>query len=263
MASLKWDQPGERFYEAGVDHGVLYPASEPGVPWNGLIGVTEKPSGASPSSIYADDIKYLTLISPEEFGASLQAYTFPNKFAECDGSVNLGQGMVISQQPRKPFGLSYRTKIGNDLNSDHGYKLHLVYGCLASPSEKAYTTVNNSPQALAFNWNLTTDPVQVPGHSPTSHLIIDSREANPMMMNAIEDMLYGTATTEPRLPLPSELMPLIEMEWSIFQVEDNGDGTFTVSGPDDMVRLYEETKFELNSPTVIIIDEDSYVVSTL
>jgi hypothetical protein len=214
MSKLVWDQTGERFYETGVKMGVLYPQSNgaypKGVAWNGLTAVTESPSGAEASPLYADDIKYLNLMSNEEFGASIEAYTYPEEFAECDGSATIAAGVYIGQQTRKTFGLCYRTVLGNDTdNNDHGYKLHLVYGALAAPSEKPYSTINDSPEAITFSWELTTTPVAVTGHKPTACVTIDSTKVAPASLKALEDILYGTESEEARLPLPDEIIEII------------------------------------------------------
>lgn len=216
MARLEWDKTGERFYESGVDHGVLYPMDATGdyttgVVWNGLTAVTESPSGAEPNPQYADNIKYLNLTSAEEFGATIEAFTYPKEFAVCDGSAEVGTGVVIGQQNRKPFGLSYRTKIGNDVEGmDAGYKIHLIYGAMASPSERAYTTINDSPEALTFSWELTTTPVAVTGHKPTASLTIDSTLIAEAKLTAIEDLLYGDATTgTAQLPMPDEIIAIL------------------------------------------------------
>lgn len=219
MSRITWDTVGERYYETGVKMGVLYPIQagglyNKGVAWNGLTAVTESPSGAEATALYADDIKYLNLLSNEEFGATIEAYTYPEEFAECDGSAALANGVMIGQQKRKIFGLCYRTAIGNDVDgSDYGYKLHLVYGCLASPSEKAYATINDSPEAITFSWEVTTTPVSVTGFKPTSQITIDSTKVKPEKLTALEDILYGKngdgeAATEPRLPLPDEVAAL-------------------------------------------------------
>lgn len=211
---LSWDKSGERFYETGVKNGVLYVqnagAYPKGVAWNGLTAVTESPSGAEATPLYADDIKYLELTSEEEFGGTIEAYTYPDEFAECDGSAELATGVKISQQKRKAFGLAYRTTIGNDEDgNDHGYKLHLVYGCKAAPSEKAYATINDSPEAITFSWEFTTTPVSVTGHKPTAHIEIDSTKADPTCLAALEAKLFGTETDEPQLPLPDEVKTLM------------------------------------------------------
>ena len=218
MAKLVWDKTGERLYETGVDRGVLYVQSNGtypnGVAWNGLTAVTESPSGAEATPLYADNIKYLNLMSAEEFGCTIEAYTYPEEFAECDGSAELAVGVTIGQQARKTFGLSYRTKIGNDAAGDKfGYKLHLIYGGLASPSEKAYASINDSPEAITFSWEVSTTPVSVDGHSPTACITIDSTKVEPTKLAALEEILYGKdgdsgSGTEPRLPLPSEIATL-------------------------------------------------------
>ena len=214
MSKIVWDQTGERLYETGVNHGVLYiPISgvySKGVAWNGLTAVTESPSGAEATALYADDIKYLNLMSNEEFGCTIEAYTYPDEFAACDGSASLAKGVSIGQQPRKTFGLCYRTTLGNDTDgNDYGYKLHMVYGCLAAPSEKAFSTINDSPEAITFSWEVSTTPVNVAGHKPTAHLEIDSTKADPVKLAALEEILYGGAETEARLPLPDEIATLM------------------------------------------------------
>lgn len=216
MAKIKWDKTGEHFYETGVKNGVLYvqegTAYPKGVAWNGLTAVTESPSGAEATPLYADDIKYLNLLSAEEFGATIEAYTYPDEFAACDGSAALVDGVMIGQQARKTFGLCYRTTIGNDTNgNDYGYKLHIIYGALAAPSEKAYATINDSPEAITFSWEVTTTPVNVTGAKPTASITIDSTKADPTKLAALEDILYGKdgePGNEPRLPLPDEIKQL-------------------------------------------------------
>ena len=210
MSKIVWDQTGERLYETGVNHGVLYiPTSgvySKGVAWNGLTAVTESPSGAEATALYADDIKYLNLMSAEEFACTIEAYTYPDEFAECDGSASLVAGVNIGQQPRKTFGLCYRTTVGNDTDSNaYGYKLHMVYGCLAAPSEKAYATINDSPEAITFSWEVSTTPVNVTGHKPTALLTIDSTKVDPVKLAALEKILYGDSAAEPKLPLPDEV----------------------------------------------------------
>lgn len=220
MSKLVWDKTGERLYETGIKNGVLYVQSESGtyptgVAWNGLTAITESPSGAEVTALYADDIKYLNLMSNEEFGATIEAYTYPEEFAECDGSKELVSGVVIGQQARKTFGLCYRTALGNDTEgNDHGYKLHIIYGALAAPSEKAYSTINDSPEAITFSWEITTTPVNVTGAKPTASIVIDSTKADPTKLAALEDILYGKdgdsgSGTGPRLPLPDEIKTLM------------------------------------------------------
>lgn len=222
MAKLVWDKTGERFYETGVKQGVLYLPTNgvynKGVAWNGLTAVTESPSGAEATPLYADDIKYLNLLSTEEFGATIEAYTYPDEFAACDGSAKLVDGVTIGQQKRSTFGLCYKTAIGNDTDgTDYGYKLHIVYGALAAPSEKAYATINDSPEAITFSWEVTTTPVNVTGMKPTASLVIDSTKADPTKLEALEAILYGKDPTseeasdgvDPRLPLPDEIKTLM------------------------------------------------------
>jgi hypothetical protein len=212
MTALVWDQTGERLYETGVDHGVLYipdagGAYSTGVAWNGLTSVSEAPSGAEPNAQYADNIKYLNLYSAEEFGATIEAFTYPDEFNPFDGLATPSPGVLVGQQTRKNFGLSYRTKIGNDIDgNDHGYKLHLIYGCTASPSEKAYNTINDSPEAITFSWEVATVPVQVTDYSPTSVMTIDSTKVSVSALNTLENALYGSAGSDPRLPLPDEVI---------------------------------------------------------
>lgn len=218
MAKLVWDQTGERLYETGVKQGVLFPMGDEGtydngVAWNGLTAVTESPSGAEATALYADDIKYLSLMSAEEFGATIEAYTYPDEFAPCNGEVEIAKGVTAGQQDRKTFAFSYRTTIGNDeKNNSYGYKLHIVYGCLASPSEKAYSTINDSPEAVTFSWEVTTTPVNVAGHKPTAHLVIDSTKADAAKLVELEKKLYGDESSEPTLPMPDEVIALMTAE---------------------------------------------------
>ena len=216
MTKILWDQTGDRFYETGVKNCVFYAQVEgtypKGVAWNGITSITQSPSGAEATPLYADDIKYLNLYSVEEFGATVEAYTYPDEFAACDGSANLVTGISIGQQPRKPFGLAYKTTIGNDENNKLGYKIHLIYGAMASPSEKAYSTINDSPEAMTLSWELTTTPVSVTGFEPTSYLEIDSTKftnENKSKLEALEKVLFGDTDTEARLPLPDEVKKII------------------------------------------------------
>lgn len=221
MSKLEWDKTGERLYETGCDRGVFYPINSSGAgstygtgeAWNGLSAVTESPSGAEPTAVYADNSKYLNLYSAEEFGATVEAYTYPDGFAAANGEGTLAEGVTIGQQDRKVFGFSYRTLIGNDTDgTNHGYKLHLVYGAQASPSEKANTTVNDSPEAVAMSWEVSTTPVNVTGMKPTAHLVIDSTKIAPAALTAIEAKLYGSdePSSTPTLPLPDEVKQIIE-----------------------------------------------------
>jgi hypothetical protein len=215
MAPLTWDEVGEKVYETGVDHGVLYlpdPATgvyNSGFAWNGLTTVTESPSGAEPNAQYADNIKYLNLISAEEFGATIEAFTYPDEFAACDGTALPQPGVMVGQQSRRMFGMSYRTRVGNDVDgSDFGYKLHLLYGCQAAPSEKAYATINDSPEAITFSWDVTTTPVPVTGYKPTSLIVVDSTVVAPADLAALEALLYGAGVVAAALPTPDAVIAL-------------------------------------------------------
>ena len=214
MPKLIWDKTDERIFETGVSKGVLYPfntetkAYDKGIVWNGLTGVTESPSGAEATPLYADNMKYLNLLSAEEFGATVEAYTYPDEFAECNGEANIVGGVVAGQQKRKMFGMSYQTIVGDADDPEKGYKIHLIYGAKAAPSEKAYATVNDSPEAITFSWELTTTPVDVPNLKPTASLVIDSTKVDKAKLTKLEDILYGTDQQEARLPLPAEVATL-------------------------------------------------------
>ena len=216
MAKLVWDEVGKRTYETGVDKGVLYVQDDEGaygkgVAWNGLTAVNESPSGAEPTALYADNTKYLELTSKEEYGATIEAYTYPDEFEACDGSAELGDGVVIGQQSRKVFGLCYRTVKGNDVkNNDYGYKIHLVYGCKAKPAQKNYQTINDSPEAITFSWEVSTTPVEVEGFKPTATVTIDSTKVTAEKLKSIEEALYGTESVEPKLLLPNEIIAIVK-----------------------------------------------------
>lgn len=225
MTALVWDASGERYYETGTSKGVLYVQKGgvygAGVAWNGLTAVTESPSGAEPTDIYADDIKYASIRSAETFGGTIEAYTYPDEFAECDGSVEVTEGVTIGQQNRSTFGFCYRTQVNND-TGDNDYKIHILYGCTASPSEKSYATVNDSPDAITFSWEVTTTPVNVTGYKPTASLVIDSRKADSEKLEALEKVLYGDESKEPKLPLPDEVISIIKTGTA--SIAASGDG---------------------------------------
>jgi hypothetical protein len=240
MSRLTWGQPSDRLYETGVKQAVLYKqngagAYTNGYAWNGMTAVTESPSGAESTKLYADDSVYLNLLSVEEFGCTIEAYTYPDEFAECDGSAEPSAGVSIGQQTRKPFGFCYRTRIGNAITEDLGYKLHIVYGALAAPSEKAYATVNDSPEAITFSWEVSTTPVAVTGRKPTASLVIDSTKVDPTTLAALEDILYGTTGTDPSLPMPDDIIAMFE-------------GTLTLVTP--TVPSYNGTTHVITIPTV-------------
>lgn len=214
MTKLEWDKSGSRYYETGTKNGVLYPqddtgAYKTGVAWNGLTAVTETPGGAEATDLYADDMKYASIRSAETFNATIEAYTYPDEFGECDGSYEIATGVSIGQQPRKSFGFSYKTTIGNDTGAE-AYKLHLIYGLTASPSEKGYSTINDSPDAITFSWEVESTPINVPEFKPTSIIVIDSRKADKDNLAEIEKHLYGDNTTEPTLLLPEDIKKIIE-----------------------------------------------------
>ena len=237
MSRLTWDETGERLYETGIKRGVLYPYDTtskkyaPGVAWNGLTSFSESPSGAEPNDLYADDQKYLSLYSAEQLGGTIEAYTYPDEFMACDGSEEVATGVIIGQQSRKAFGFCYRSTVGNDTDgNDYGYKLHLIYGCKASPSEKQYQTINDSPEANTFSWEITTNPVDVPGKKPTSILVIDSTKCTTehaqAALTALEDILYGGENTEPEMPLPADIIRMFtETETVTLTFNANGHGT--------------------------------------
>ena len=216
MARLIWDEVGQRFFETGVKNGVLYVQDNDGsykngVVWNGLTAVTESPSGAEETPLYADDVKYLTLRSAEEFGATVEAYTYPDEFEECDGSASIANGVTIGQQARRAFGLCYRTSVGNDIQGQNfSYKLHLIYGCTVAPSEKSYSTINDNPEAITFSWELSTVPVPVDGFSPTASLVIDASKVDEGKMQLLEDALFGDESNEAKLLLPNEIMEMLK-----------------------------------------------------
>ena len=216
MSKLIWDEDSKRIYETGVSKGVLYPIQDDGkyslgVAWNGLTAVTESPSGAEATPMYADNIKYLNLISAEEFGATVEAYTYPQEFEACDGSAELQPGVCVGQQDRKKFGMAYRTVIGNnDKGNSYGYKIHLIYGATAAPSEKAYNTINDSPEGITFSWELSTTPVSVGNMKPTASVTIDSTKVNKEKLEILEGILYGSETDNPRLPLPDEIAEIFK-----------------------------------------------------
>ena len=241
MTALQWDQTGERLYETGIDRGVLYKPDEngnydTGFAWNGLTTVTESPTGAEATPTYADNIVYANLFSVERWAGTIEAYTYPDEFAECDGSSEAQIGVFVGQQPRKSFGFAYRTIVGNDVeNNEFGYKLHLVYGATASPSEKAYATINDSPEMINFSWELTTIPVQVTGMKPTASITIDSTNVDADALTALELILYGTTGVDPALPLPDAVLALF-------------DGTFTAATP--TAPSYNATTDNITIPTV-------------
>lgn len=259
---LVWDRVGERFFETGISNGVLYPTTGDGVAWNGLISVTESPSGGDPQPFYLDGYKYQNRAAPEEYEATIEAFTYPDAFEVCMGNAILSPGLFITQQRKKSFGLCYKTALGNDSDGrDHGYKIHLVYNALASPSQKAYKSVSDSPEAINFSWSITTKPIKVAGHKATSHMIVDSTKVSPPLLANLEDILYGSESSSPRLPLPAEVASIFS-GWPTLYVTDNGDGTFTVSGPDDVVSTLDPYTFKIVSSTAVDNGDGSFNVTS-
>lgn len=259
---LVWDRVGERFFETGVTNGVLYPSTGDGVAWNGLISVTESPNGGDPDPYYIDGYKYQNRSNAEDYEATIEAFTYPDAFEECMGNVSVSAGLLITQQRKKSFGLCYKTSFGNDTDGlDHGYKIHLVYNALAAPAQKAFKSISDSPEAINFSWGLTTKPIKLAGHKATAHMIVDSTKVSPPLLSNLEDILYGTDSASPRLPLPTEVVSIFS-GWPTLFVTDNGDGTFTVSGPDDVVSMLDPYTFKIVSSTAVDNGDGSYNVTS-
>lgn len=263
MSRLTWGEVGSRFYEAGVDRGVLYVGDNEGVVWNGLISVTESPSGAEPITRFIDGIKYLNYSKDDDFKGKIEAYTSPYEFDECDGTCQIRNGLFATQQVRKQFNLTYRTGIGNDLEGlEKGYKIHLIYNALAIPTDKAYNTHDDNADVMTLNWDLETSSVAVPEVARTSHLIIDTTLAYSWAIEALENVLYGTATTPARFPTPEEVVSLFE-DNSILKITDNGDGTWTAEGPDSIITMLDATTFQINWSSAIPLNSTTYQISSL
>lgn len=265
MAKITWGDPGQRFFEVGVDRGVLYPPTGPGVPWAGLTAVNETPSGAEERPFYLDGIKYQNRISPEDFSGTIEAYTYPEEFAVCDGTAEIADGLFGTQQYRLPFAFSYRTKIGNDIDgTDHGYKIHIVYNARATPSDRNNTSIKDEPEALVFSWGFSTIPEQIPGIRPTAHVVVDSTKTDPFVLQAIEDFLYGSSSSDAALPMPTDLLQIYAAGGPVpdFVVTDNGNGTFTVSGPDFEVMQLDADHLQLSNTTVTDNGNGTYAVSS-
>lgn len=261
MTKIIWDTVGEKYYETGVDRGVLY-TDETGVPWNGLISVSENPTGTDLVSYYVDGLKVLDVISAEQFNATIEAYTYPQEFEVFDGYAELGQGLYVSSQDRGTFGLSYRTKLGNDVDGiDHGYKIHIVYNAKATPTSRDNSSLSDSPDAMTFSWDLSTKPVYVPGSKHSAHIIIDSTKTDPIILEEIENVLYGQFDQNPRLPSPEQLVNYFQGEF-VFRVVDLGNGTFSVIGTDEAVKYLSYDTFQLDWPSVTLIDADTYTASS-
>lgn len=255
MARIAWDSPGERVYASGLDRGVLYINGQPGVPWNGLTSITENATGGAAQPFYVDGEKYVNTSAPEEFTATLTAFTYPQEFEPCDGMAEIRPGLIITKQRRQSFGLSYRTMIGNDQSQEYGYKIHLVYNAIASPSNRAHKTLNASSNPDDFSWNLTTLPPAVVGYKRSSHFILNSLEIDSGVLSALEDILYGTDAASARLPSLTEITDLIDTN-DMMVVVDNGDGTFTVTAPESAIPMLDSDTFQLTWPTGVTDNGD-------
>jgi hypothetical protein len=263
MTQLNWDVFGGRLYEMGVDRGVLYVGSNPGVAWSGLTSVVERPSIASPKAFYLDGVKYLEYSASEEFEATINAFTYPDEFAVCDGNVEGFNGLFFTQQRRVPFGLSYRTRIGNDQSeTDFGYKIHLVYNALANPSQRSYNTMGPSTEPMDLSWSITTRAPVVTGFKRTAHIVIDSRTASPLTLSTIESILYGSESEIPRLPTVTELIEIFTVSGTL-EVTDNEDGTATITGPDAAIIFPDADTATITWPSVVAVNDDIYSISSL
>lgn len=261
MTRLDWNTVGSRIYETGIDRGVLYVDGYPGVPWNGLSSVSEAPSGGDSKSFYIDGVKYLTVVSPEEFEGTITAFTYPDEFSECDGNSEPRSGLFLTHQRRKQFGLSYRTLIGSDQSETAGYKLHIVYNATASPSERNNESIKDSTDLSEFSWKIVCKPPAMPEYRPTAHVIIDSRQTDPSVLTTVENILYGTDSDLARIPTFTELIEAYDTI-STLTVTDNGDGTWTATAPFDVIRMLDSETFEITASTAVFIDEDTYTISS-
>lgn len=263
MTALTWDQVGEKVYETGADHAVLYISGGVGVAWNGLISVSENTSGGESSEYHFDGNKYLDLVANEDFQATIVAFTYPDEFEQCDGTREILPGFLVGLQPRTRFGLSYRTKIGNDVDGiDYGYKLHLVYNALASSSDKTYSTLSETSDPSNFSWTINAVPEIVDGFKPSAHFIIDSRNISPENLQSLEDILYGNESNDPRLPTPFEIIGILSGSGPVITVQDNGDGTWVVIGPDELITMTSATTFQIDDINATVLNSDTYEIST-
>jgi hypothetical protein len=261
LPRITWGGPGTSRYESGVDRGVLYVTGQPGVPWNGLTSVSEAPSGGDAKAYYVDGVKYLNLPSAEEFEATLTAFTYPDEFAECDGSHQPRAGLFVTSQKRKPFGLTYRTTIGTDQEDEHAHKIHIVYNALVSPTNRDRKTRTDTGSLDDFSWKITACPPPITGYFPTAHFIVDTRFTDISVVEAIENKLYGTDTDDPALPTVDELLGFYDTISGLV-ITDNGDGTWTATAPNDVIRMLDDTTFEITSSTATFVDADSYTISS-
>jgi len=262
MTVLTWDDPGTRVYESGVDRGVLYLPGGLGVAWNGLISVDEQVTGNSQDPLYFDGIKYSDVIVPGDFAASLKAYTYPDEFLPFEGTLEVNNGMFVTNQTPSRFGLSYRTKVGNDESGDAGYKIHVLYNLLAVPSAKTHETISDSESPIEFEWNITAIPSDAPGYKPTAHLIFDTRKMSPSLLEDIEQTLYGDDITAPSLP-PINIFVTFISEWVLIRITDNLDGTWTAEGPDNLIQMIGPETFQILQANAVFTDPDNYTISDL
>lgn len=261
MSRITWGDSGARVYETGIDRGVLYVGNNPGVPWTGLTSVAEHTVGGESKSYYIDGYKYLVVPSREEFSATITAFTYPDLFAQCDGSREARAGLFLTHQRRKPFGFSYRTKIGNELTDDYGYKLHIVYNAYAAPTERTNSTIGDSVEPSDFSWEITTRAPLMPGYNSTSHLVIDSRKTEPSVLALLEDILYGNDSDTAKLPSFDEVLAAFDTISGLV-ITDNGDGTWIADAPYDIIQMMDDTTFSITSPTATFLDEDTYTISS-
>lgn len=259
MTAITWDQPGERAYESGVDHGVLYLADGTAVPWNGLVSVTERVVGNESTPVYYDGQKFGDAFSPGDYAGTLRAYTYPDEFLGVEGTVDVGNGLFVANQIPERFGLSYRTRISDDTNANAGYKIHVLYNLIAVPSQRVYQTTNGM-DAIQFEWNLTGVPAEVPNFRATCHLIFDSRFMGELLLRDLEETLYGNAVKAPRLPSISTLATYIS-GWVIIRIVDNLDGTWTATGPDNLFEDLGEDTFQINQINAVYLDDETYIIT--
>jgi len=260
MPTLVWDEVGTRFYEDGVDRGVLYPPNAPGVAWSGLVAVTEKVVGGEPTPIYFDGVKYADTGVIGDFSGTIKAYTYPDEFLEFEGVLEVGNGLYVANQQYRTFGLTYRTRVGSDEADDIGYKIHVLYNLSAIPSQKTFESLSNSASPIPFEWNVTAIPAEISGFRPTAHLIFDSRKMSPDLLADLEDALYGDGLSEPRLPAPSTLAAFIG-SWVIIRITDNLDGSWTAEGPDALISLLDPNTFQILQANVTTTGADTYILS--
>lgn len=261
MSLLVWDEIGTHFYEAGVDRGVLYLPDGNGVPWNGLINVTESSENQA-TPVYFDGIKYADILTFGDFSGTIKAYTYPDEFLQFEGILEVGNGLFVNNQQPNRFNLSYRTRIGNDIDENYGYKIHILYNLIATPSEKSYDTMSVDKSAIEFEWSISAIPDKISGFKPTAHLIIDSRKMGPLLLQDIEDTLYGNEFDDAKLPPLSTLTSFID-NWVIIRITENGDGTWTATGPDNLITMLDATTFQIIQANARYLDADTYLISDL